>query len=117
MSDYNIVDHILQNPSKISILALLISHLSSFSIVEADEAAVGTQFQALSIHNIRNNEDFITSFKDVQHVVQKGPSKVWGQVINPPVNKNVTGLGFSMKNEVVNPESALSKYQDIFHSA
>ena len=29
--------------------ALLISHLSSFSIIEADEAAVGTQFQALSI--------------------------------------------------------------------
>ena len=33
--------------------ALLISHLSSFNIVEADEVAVGTQFQALSIDNIR----------------------------------------------------------------
>ena len=40
---------------------LLISHLSSFSIVEADEAAVGTQFQALSIDNIRKNENFVVS--------------------------------------------------------
>ena len=35
--------------------ALLVSHLSSFSVVEADEADVGTQFQALSIDSIRNN--------------------------------------------------------------
>ena len=49
--------------------ALLISHLSSFSIIEADEVTVGTQFQALSIDNIRKNEDFITSFRNVQHVV------------------------------------------------
>ena len=34
---------------------LLISHLSSFSIVEEDEDAVGTQFQTLSIDNIRRN--------------------------------------------------------------
>ena len=40
-----------------------------------------------------------------------------GQVINPPVNRNETGLSFSMKKEVVNPNLALSKYQDIFHSA
>ena len=33
--------------------ALLISHLSSFSVVEADEAIVGTQFQDLSIDNVR----------------------------------------------------------------
>ena len=96
---------------------LLISHLSFFIIVEVDEVVVETQFQALSIDNMRKNEDFITLFEDVQQVVQKGPSKVWVQVINPPVNKNGTGLGFSMKKEVVKPKSSLSKYQDIFHSA
>ena len=37
--------------------SLLISHLSSFIIVKADEAAVGTQFQALSIDNIRRSEE------------------------------------------------------------
>ena len=45
---------------------LLISHLSSFSIIEADEAAVGTQFQALSIDNIRKNENSVISLKDAQ---------------------------------------------------
>ena len=46
--------------------ALLISHLSSFSIVEAYEVAVGTQFQALSVDNIRKNENFVVSLKDAQ---------------------------------------------------
>ena len=52
--------------------ALLISHLSSFSIVEADEVVVGTQFQALSIDNIRGNENSMVSLKDVQQVVRNG---------------------------------------------
>ena len=43
---------------------LLISYLSLFSIVEADEAVVGTQFQALSIGNIRGNENSMVSLKD-----------------------------------------------------
>ena len=46
--------------------ALLISHLSSFSIAEANEAAVGTLFQALSIGNIRGNENSMVSLKDAQ---------------------------------------------------
>ena len=33
--------------------ALLVSHLSYFSPVEADEAFVGTQFLAFSIDNIK----------------------------------------------------------------
>ena len=44
--------------------ALLISHLSSFSIVEEDEAAVRTQFQALTIDNIRGSENSMVSLKD-----------------------------------------------------
>ena len=71
----------------------------------------------MPIDNIRKNEDSITLFKDVYQVVQKGPNKVWEQVNNPSVNMNGTGLGFSMKKEVVKPKSALSKYQAIFHSA
>ena len=59
---------------------LLIYHLSSFRVVEADEAAVGTQFQSLSIDNVRENEDSIASFKDAQQVVRNGPSKVWGHM-------------------------------------
>ena len=55
---------------------MLVSHLSSFSIVEADEAAVGTQFQALSIDSVQRSEDFIASLKDARNVVQKGSSNV-----------------------------------------
>ena len=58
--------------------ALLISHLSSFSIVEADEVFVGTQFQALSINNIRGNENSMVSLKDAQQVVRNGHNEVWG---------------------------------------
>ena len=57
--------------------ALLISHLSSFSIVELDEAAVGTHFQALSVDNIRRNENFMVSLKDAQQVVRNGHNTVW----------------------------------------
>ena len=74
---------------------LLISNLSSFSVMEADEATVRTQFQALYIHNVRENENSITSFKDAQRVVHDVPSKVWGNIVNPLVNKNSVGLGFS----------------------
>ena len=78
---------------------LLISHLSSFSIVEADEAVVGTQIQALSIDNIRGNENSMVLLKDAQQVVRKGHSEVWGHIVDPPVNKNRVGLGFSVKND------------------
>ena len=58
--------------------ALLISHLSSFSIVEAYEAAFGTQLQDLSIDNKRGNENFMVSLKDAQQVVCKVHSELWG---------------------------------------
>ena len=73
----------------------MISHLSSFSIVEEDEADVGTQFQALSIDNIRGNENSMVSLKDAQQVVRNGPNAVWGRIMDPPMNKNKVGLGFS----------------------
>ena len=58
--------------------ALMLSHLSSFTIVEIDETPFETQFQGFSIDNIKKNEDSITSFKDAQQVVQKDRSKVCG---------------------------------------
>ena len=63
--------------------ALMISHLSSFSVVEVNEAIVGTQFQALSIDNVRENENSMTSFKQAQQVVRNGPSKEWRQIVDP----------------------------------
>ena len=99
--------------------ALLISHLSSFSIVEADETAIGTQFQALSIDYIRGNDNSMVSLKDAQQVVRNGHSEVWGRIVDPPVNKNRTGLGLSSKNDKckgMKPKFAAGRYQDIFRS-
>ena len=99
--------------------ALLISHLSSFSMVEADEAAVGTQFQALSIDNIRRNENYVVSLKEAQQVVRNGHNAVWDQLVDPPVNKNRIGLGFSSKigkGESLKSKSFVNSYQDVFRS-
>lgn len=95
--------------------AMLVSHLSSFSIVEVDEAVVGTQFQALCIDNVQRNEDYIASLKDAQSVVQKGSNNGWGQVIEPKVNKNGFGLGFSTKliREMLKSGPA-AKFPDVF---
>ena len=51
--------------------------------------------------------------------MRKGHSEVWGQIVDPPVNKNRAGLGFSVKNDKgksVKSKSAAGKYQDIFYS-
>ena len=87
--------------------------------MEMDEVAIGTQIQALPIDNIRGNDNYIASFKDAQQVVRNGYSEVWGQIVDPPVNKNRADLGFSMKNDKgknMKLKSAASKYHDIFRS-
>lgn len=75
--------------------AMLISHLSSFSVVEADEEAIETPFQALSIDEYKRSEGSIVSFKDAQQVVKSGPADMWGKVVELPENGNRTGLGFT----------------------
>lgn len=98
--------------------AMLVSHLSSFYIVESDESAVGTQFKALSIDGVQRSENSIASLKDAHNVVQKGPSNVWGQVIEPKLNKNGCGLGFSMnlRREVLKSGPVAAKYPNVFRS-
>ena len=51
--------------------------------------------------------------------MRNGHSDVRGQIVNPPVNKNRAGLGFSMKNDKgkgMKLKSAAGKYQVIFRS-
>ncbi|XP_058751635.1 uncharacterized protein LOC131624732, partial [Vicia villosa] len=99
--------------------ALLISHLSSFRTIEADEVVIGTAFQALSVNDeIKKDEASIASFKDAQLVVQNGHSGVWGQVVSLQENRNRAGLGFSASDKsVMKSESAFRPYQEMFHSA
>ena len=51
--------------------------------------------------------------------MHNGRSEVWGQIVDPLVNKNRTGFGFSSKNDKgkdMKPKFAAGRYQDIFHS-
>ena len=46
-------------------------------------------------------------------------SEVWGQITDPPVNKNRAGLGFTVKNDKgknMKLKFATGKCQDIFRS-
>ena len=51
--------------------AFLVSHLSSFSYVEAEEE-VGTPFQALSITEVKKIGALMSSFKDAQKAIETG---------------------------------------------
>ncbi|XP_050909462.1 uncharacterized protein LOC127123273 [Lathyrus oleraceus] len=94
--------------------AMLISHLSSFSVIEVDETTVQTPFQALTIDDYKKSEGSIASFKDAQQIVKTGPTEMWGKVIELPENVNHAGLGFVDGKQV--QTSVVRPFKDIFHS-
>ena len=74
--------------------ALLVSHLSSFTYVEAKEE-VGASFQALSVAaELQNTGESMSSLKDAREVVQDRGTDKWGRVIEVIKNKNRVVLGF-----------------------
>ncbi|XP_058770183.1 uncharacterized protein LOC131643835 [Vicia villosa] len=98
--------------------ALVVSHLSSFSYIDAGEA-VGTQFQALSVvgKDVEKNGTSISSLKDARQVVQDGSAVGWGQVLSPPDNKFREGLGFSPTSARYSKQDTVTRpMQEIFHS-
>ncbi|XP_050896495.1 uncharacterized protein LOC127103267 [Lathyrus oleraceus] len=94
--------------------AMLISHLSSFSVIEVDETAVQTPFQALTIDDYKKSEGSIASFKDAQQIAKTRPTEMWGKVIELPENVNHAGLGFVDGKQV--QTSVVRPFKDIFHS-
>ena len=59
----------------------------------------------------------MVSLKDAQQVVRNGHNAVWGRLVDPPVNKNRIGLGFSSKNgkgESLKSNSPVNSYHDVF---
>ena len=51
--------------------------------------------------------------------MRNGHNAVWGRLVDPPVNKNRTGLGFSSKNgkgESLKSKSSVNSYHDVFRS-
>ncbi|CAI8593899.1 unnamed protein product [Vicia faba] len=89
--------------------AMLISHLSSFSYIDA-EVVVGILFQTFFLL-------MISSLKDAQQVVQHGLIEGRGHIMNLPENKHFVGLGFSLKSgKTVKHEVIFRPIQEIFHS-
>ncbi|XP_058733279.1 uncharacterized protein LOC131604881 [Vicia villosa] len=98
--------------------ALVVSHLSSFSYIDVDEA-IGTQFQALSVadKNVEKNGTSISSLKDARQVVQDGSAIGWGQVLSLPNNTFREGLGFSPTSTRYSKQDIVTRrMQEIFHS-
>ncbi|XP_050897690.1 uncharacterized protein LOC127104546 [Lathyrus oleraceus] len=77
--------------------SLLVSHLSSFMYVEAEEV-VGTPFYALSIDNmIQRTGASMSSLKYAQEIVQDGDTDNWGRVMEVVENKNRAGSSFEQR--------------------
>ncbi|KAI5407865.1 hypothetical protein KIW84_053922 [Lathyrus oleraceus] len=72
---------------------LLVSHLSSFSYVEAEDE-VGTPFQALSIVAEKRIWAPMSSLKGAKKIVEEGNVDQWGRMVEVSDNKGRTGLGF-----------------------
>ena len=75
--------------------ALLVSHLSSFSYIDA-EVEVGTPFQALSIDEpIKKGTSSFASYKDTKLAIEHGATAGLGQMIELKDNKSQAGIGYS----------------------
>ncbi|KAI5389575.1 hypothetical protein KIW84_075022 [Lathyrus oleraceus] len=83
--------------------ALLVSHLSSFSYVEAKNE-VGTLFQALSIATEKRVGAPMSSLKDAQKIVEEGLVNSWGRVVEVSDNRGRIGLGFQKGSSTVRSE-------------
>ncbi|KAI5396377.1 hypothetical protein KIW84_062543 [Lathyrus oleraceus] len=84
--------------------ALLVSHLSSFSYVEAKDE-VGTPFQTLYIAKEKRVGALMSSSKDALKIVEDGQSDQWGQMVEVSDNKSRAGLGFQQGSPVVRSEN------------
>ncbi|KAI5417669.1 hypothetical protein KIW84_042328 [Lathyrus oleraceus] len=75
--------------------ALLVSHLSSFSYIDAKDE-VGTPFQALSIAEpIKKGTSSFASYKDAKLAIEHGATAGLGQMIELKDNKSRPGISYS----------------------
>ncbi|KAI5437067.1 hypothetical protein KIW84_023257 [Lathyrus oleraceus] len=83
--------------------ALLVSHLSSFSYVEAEDE-VGTPSQALFITAEKRVGAPMSSLKDAQKIVKEGDVDQWGRMVELSDNKGRAGLGFQKASSIARSE-------------
>ncbi|KAI5409936.1 hypothetical protein KIW84_055408 [Lathyrus oleraceus] len=75
--------------------ALLVSHLSSFSYIDAEDE-VGTSFQALSIAEpSKKGTSSFASYNDAKLAIEHGATTGLGQMIKLEDNKSRAGIGYS----------------------
>ena len=75
--------------------ALLVSYLSSFSYIDAEDE-VGTPFQALSIAKpIKKGAYSFASYRDAKLAIEHGATAGLGQMIKLEDNKSWDGISYS----------------------
>ncbi|KAI5382745.1 hypothetical protein KIW84_070240 [Lathyrus oleraceus] len=75
--------------------ALLVSHLSSFSYIDAEDE-VGTPFQALSIAEpIEKRTPSFASYKNAKLAIEHGATAGLGKMIELEDNKSRAGIGYA----------------------
>ncbi|KAI5436228.1 hypothetical protein KIW84_022627 [Lathyrus oleraceus] len=75
--------------------ALLVSHLSSFSYIDAEDE-VGTSFQALSIvEPVKKGTSSFASYKDAKLAIEHSATAGLRQMIKLEDNQSRTGIGYS----------------------
>ena len=90
--------------------ALLVSHLSSFSYVEAEDE-IGTPFQALSIAEEKRVRAPMSSFKDAQKIVEDGNFDQWGRMVEVAKNQSRASLGFQQGSSMIKAEDVQPSFR------
>lgn len=107
---------------------LMVSNLSSFRYIEADEDALETSFQALEIANAvlveveetvegQSNPSF-SSLKSTRSIIDRGIPEGWGEIINVKTKTDRHGLGYRPTHDKAstNVEGRPKIYQEVFIS-
>lgn len=108
---------------------LIVSHISSFRYIEADEDALETSFQALDIANAtfvevkESGEKVIPLFasvKSTKTTIENGSPEGWGQVIDINMKRDRFGFGYkpsTKEGASVPTKDCMQRIQEVFFSA
>ncbi|GAU52036.1 hypothetical protein TSUD_418760, partial [Trifolium subterraneum] len=94
---------------------MMVSHLSSFRYIEADEEAAEVPFQALEIASVMT----IKSYHTMKEALEEGSLEGWGKLPNIPEKKDRFGLGYQPSPTVFSKgnQGEIRTMQEIFSSA
>jgi hypothetical protein len=105
---------------------MMVSHLSSFRYIEADEEAIEVPFQALEIASVttlkikrKKGGLAMTSWKAMKEALEEGVPLGWGKVPEVCEKKDRFGLGYrpTTKGMLGAAQKKMGTLQEIFRSA